>query len=93
MNALRTLHHYGLKQTPDRKGLVTISLTAAQTNAPADLGFSFGINEADPFVEKGIAQEKRSGDGGELTMAFNQSSVATILPYWEMVYALKKAKR
>ena len=93
MNALRALDHYGRKQTPDHRGNVTVNLTEMQNSAPASLGFAFSVNDADPFATKGLAQEKRTADGGVLTMQFNLVTVTGLLPFWELVYALKKAKR
>jgi CRP-like cAMP-binding protein len=93
MNALRALDHYGRRVTPDHRGNVTVNLTDMQAQAPKDLGFAFGINEADPFVEKGLANEKRTADAGQLTMTFNLASVTGLLPFWEIVYAIKRAKR
>jgi hypothetical protein len=33
-------------------------------------------------------QDKQSGEGGVLTQKFVLSEVTTILPYWELVFAL-----
>jgi CRP/FNR family cyclic AMP-dependent transcriptional regulator len=88
--ALKAVVFYGRKQTPDAKGIVSISLTEMQNNSMRDLGYLVNVNSTDSFVEKKLMQEKQSGEGGVLTQKFNFKDVETVLPYWEMVYALLK---
>ncbi len=87
---LRALVFYGKKQTPDDKGIVKVSLTDMQNNSMRDLNTLFNVNEADPLAEKGLVQEKASEQGNVLTMKFKLADVESILPYWEIVYTLKK---
>jgi len=65
-------------------------LTDMQNNSMRDLNFLFSVNEADPLAEKGLVQEKASEQGGVLTMKFRMQDIESILPYWEIVYTLKK---
>jgi len=87
---MRALVFYGKKLTPDEKGLVKVSLTDMQNNSMKDLNTLFSVNDADPLVEKGLVQEKQSEQGGVLTMKFMLKDVETVLPFWEIVYTLKK---
>lgn len=87
---LKALVFYGKKATPDDKGIVKVSLTDMQNNSMKDLNHLFSVNEADPLSEKGLVQEKASEQGGVLTMKFKLSDVESILPFWEIVYTLKK---
>lgn len=90
MPTLRALVFYGKKQTPDANGLVKVSLTEMQNSSMRDLNTLFGVNDADPLAEKGLVQEKSSEEGGVLTMKFKLADVENILPFWEIVYTLKK---
>ena len=90
MPALRALVFYGEKQTPNDKGEVVVSLTDIQNNSMKDLGILVGVNATDSLAEKGLVQDKQSGEGGVLTQKFVLKDVATILPYWELVFQLLK---
>lgn len=88
--ALRALVFYGAKVTPNDKGEVVVSLTDIQNNSMKDLGVLVNTNATDSLAEKRLVQEKQSGDGGILTQKFVLNDVTTILPYWELVFALLK---
>lgn len=90
MDALRALVHYGKLQETNDKGEVTVNLTEMQNNSMKDLGKVIDVNAADGIADKGLIQEKQSGDGGIVTSQFNIEELSTILPYWEIVYTLTK---
>jgi CRP-like cAMP-binding protein len=90
LQTARALVFYGKKQAPDDKGFVKVSLTDMQNNSMKDLNNLFSVNDADPLVEKGLVQEKQSEQGGVLTMKFVLKDIESVLPYWEIVYTLKK---
>ncbi len=87
---LRALVFYGKKVQPDDKGFTKVSLTDMQNNSMRDLNFLFSVNDADPLAEKGLTQEKASEQGGILTMKFKMADLEAVLPFWEIVYTLKK---
>ena len=87
---LRALTFYGSRETPDDKGLVKVNLTDMQTSSLKDLNLLFNVNDADPLAEKKLVLEKASEQGGKLSMKFRLEDLGTILPYWEIVYTLKK---
>lgn len=87
---LRALVFYGKKLTADDKGVVKVSLTDMQNNSMKDLNHLFSVNDADSLAEKGLVQEKQSEQGGSLSMKFKLSDVENALPFWEIVYTLKK---
>lgn len=90
MPTLRALVFYGKRQTPDDKGIVKVSLTDMQNNSMKDLNTLFSVNDADPLAEKGLVQEKSSEQGGTLSMKFKLADVESVLPFWEIIYTLKK---
>lgn len=87
---LRALAFYGAKAKPNDKGKITVNLTDMQNESMKDLGQLFSVNDADQLAEKGITDEKQSADGGKLTMSFRLEDVTSIIPFWEIVYTLKK---
>lgn len=90
LQTLRALVFYGKKLTPDEKGMVKVNLTEMQNNSMRDLNFLFGVNDADPLAEKKLVNEKQSEQGGVLTMQFRLADLESILPFWEIIYTLKK---
>jgi CRP/FNR family transcriptional regulator, cyclic AMP receptor protein len=90
LQALRALVFYGKKAPVDDKGFSKVNLTEMQNSSMRDLNFLFNVNEADPFAEKGLTQEKASEQGGALSMRFKLADLENILPFWEIVYTLKK---
>lgn len=87
---MRALAFYGKQQTPDADGFVKVSLTDMQNNSMRDLNALFSVNDADCLVEKNLVQEKASEAGGVLTMKFKLADVESVLPFWEIIYTLKK---
>lgn len=90
MPVLKALIVFGRKATPDDKGMVQVSLTEIQNNSMKELGYLVGVNDSDSLVEKGLLQEKQSGEGGVLTQKFVLKDLETVQPYWEIVFGLSK---
>lgn len=90
LQTMRALVFYGKKVPVDEKGFVKVNLTEIQNNSMRDLNTIFSVTEADPLAEKKLVQEKTSEQGGILSMKFVLKDLETILPYWEIVYTLKK---
>ncbi|RME15007.1 MAG: Crp/Fnr family transcriptional regulator [Bdellovibrio sp.] len=90
--ALKALVHFGRKETPDEKGFVTVSLTHIQENAVKELSQPFSVNDTDSLAQKGLVQEKQSGEGGVLTQKFNFKDLERLLGFWEIVHTLRKVR-
>ena len=91
MPALRALAFYGQKLKPDEKtGKVMVSLTDMQNNSMKDLGSLFSVADADSLAAKGLTDEKQSGQGGILTMSFKLEDLTNAIPFWEIVFTLRK---
>ena len=87
---VRALLFYGKKTAADANGIVKVNLTEMQNNSMRDLNFLFGVNDADPLAAKGLVQEKASEAGGQLSMKFKLADLENVLPFWEIIYTLKK---
>lgn len=90
LDVIRALVFYGRKQTPNDKGEVVVNLTDMQNNSMRDLGKLIDVNMPDGLAEKKLIQDKQSGEGGIVTSKFVLSELETALPFWEIVYTLKK---
>ncbi len=90
MPGLKALMFYGSKLTPDAKGLVKVSLTDMQNNSMKDLNMLVNVNATDSLAEKGLVQEKQSGEGGNLSQTFVLTEITTVVPYWELIFTLLK---
>jgi CRP/FNR family transcriptional regulator, cyclic AMP receptor protein len=90
MPILKALAFYGKKQTPGADGKIVVSLTEVQNNSMKDLSYLVGVNDADALATKGLTEEKQSAQGGVLTMKFKLEDVENIIPFWEIVYVLRK---
>jgi CRP/FNR family transcriptional regulator, cyclic AMP receptor protein len=90
MPGLKALLFYGNKMTPNEKGEVKVSLTDIQNNSMKDLGQLINVNSTDALAEKGLVQDKQSGEGGVLTQVFVLKDIQRITPFWELVHALLK---
>lgn len=88
--AVRALLFYGKKLEADENGYVQVNLTDMQNNSMKDLNTLFNTSDADSLAEKGLVQEKQSGEGGVLTMKVKISELEEQLPFWEIIYTLKK---
>jgi CRP/FNR family transcriptional regulator, cyclic AMP receptor protein len=87
---MRALLFYGKKLQPDDKGFVKVNLTEMQNSSMRDLNFLFSVNDADSLSEKKLVEEKQSEAGGALSMKFKIPDLESVLPFWEIIYTLKK---
>lgn len=90
VDIIRALVFYGKQQEPDDKGEVTVNLTEVQNNSMKDLGKVIDVGMPEGLAEKGLIQEKQSGDGGIVTTKFSLKNLEEVLPFWDIVYTLKK---
>ena len=90
VEVMEALLFYGKQQEPDWKGEVQINLTQMQNDSMKDLGRVVDVNAADGLIEKGLVQDKQSGEGGIVTTKFNLQELETLQPYWKIVYTLIK---
>lgn len=90
LKIIRGLLFYGEKVSPDEKGIVKISLTVMQNESMRDLGHLLGVNDVNSLVEKGVISEKIMDDQNNLLTSFEIKKLRELLPYWEVVYALRK---
>lgn len=90
---LKALVYYGRKAPLAAKSSneeTTISLTDMQNNSMKDLGYLVSSGDADSLAEKGLVQEKQSAAGGQVTSRFQLAELERLLPFWELVHALRR---
>jgi CRP-like cAMP-binding protein len=87
---LRALIFYGKKMTPDSKNRVKVSLTEIQNSSMRDLNYLVSVADVASLESKQVIGEKQSGSDGQVFTMFVLAEVEPLLPFWEIVYALKK---
>lgn len=90
LTPLRTLIFYGEKLKADDKGDVDINLTEMQNNSMRDLNMLVSVADVDSLVSKGLTQEKHASGDASVSMKVNLANLQRLLPFWEIVYTLKK---
>lgn len=91
MKVLHGLIFYGDKQGKDEKGKCKLSLTSIQNDSMRDLGWVLDVDAVNSLIEKGLASDKMSEEG-KLSTFIELDEMKRILPYWEIIYALKKVQ-
>jgi CRP-like cAMP-binding protein len=93
LKAMRAITFYGKKMPVNDKGEVKVDLTEIQNSAMRDLSTQFSVDDVNTLGEKKITSEKMSEEGGRLSLKFNLQEVSSLLPYWELIHASRKALR
>lgn len=92
IKTLKGVAFYAKKLTPDAKGFVKLSLTEMQNSSMKDLGYLIKIDETLSLIEKKLMGDQIMGDG----VIYSQVSVAElekIIPFWGIIYTMKKVTR
>ena len=90
--ALKSLVHYGSKETIDAKGMVRVNLTQMQASAQKDIGRPFSADDVNTLTEKGLMPEKISIENG-IALNFDFKEIARITPHWDLIHTLQKLQR
>lgn len=90
LSIIKGLLFYANKDRDESQEEVTVNLTQIQNDSMKDLNYVISVNDADILAEKGLVNEKVSGEGGVITMTFKYNDLSEIYPYWQIIYALKK---
>jgi CRP/FNR family cyclic AMP-dependent transcriptional regulator len=93
LKVVRALLYYGRKLTPDKDGKVLLSITGMQNDSMRDLGFVCGIGDVDSLIEKAIIGDKMMDPQNNMNTTFEIAKLEDILPFWEIVYTLRKVSK
>lgn len=92
MPVLRALGHFAKTLEPDQDGKVTLSLTHVQNESMRELDYLVKVDHFNFLVGKKLITSPVLGESG-VTTTFLKAEIANLLPFWELVYKLKKAQR
>lgn len=91
LKVIRGLVFYGDKTQKDDKGRVKLGLTQIQNDSMRDLGWVLDVDAVNSLIEKGLTSDKMSEEG-KLSVLAEIDEMKRVLPYWEIIYALKKVQ-
>ena len=89
---LKTLVHYGKKESPNAKGMTVINLASVQSTAGMEVGRPFSSDDVNSLIEKKIVSDKMSTENG-IVVSFVQAELEAMLPHWELIHTFKKVVR
>lgn len=92
---IRTLNgilHFANKLTPDDKGMVKLNLTEIQNDSMKEVGTLVRVEETLPLIEKKIMGDQMMKDGAVYSTC-NRDELAKIIPFWQIIYTLKRVTR
>ncbi len=89
LQTLKVAKYYGEKEEPNAKGFVKINVTELINSSYKEMGSKIDIDTVKSLSETGLLGD-HSADGTNDYIEFDVSYVSEIVPYWELVYELKK---
>lgn len=92
IRVLQGVAHFCKKLTPDDKGFVKLNLKDMMNESMKDLGYLIKIEETQSLIEKKLMGEQIMGDGETYSMV-NIADFEKFIPYWQIVYSVKKITR
>lgn len=91
---LEAVGHFSKNLEPNNKGLVKLSLTDMQNDSMRELNSLIKVEDTLPLVEKKLIGEHTMTDDGKGVYCFlNKEELNKILPFWKIIYAVKKLHR
>lgn len=93
LRLVRALLYFARNNKPDEAGKVTVSLTTIQNDSMRELHETMRVDDFDPLIKKGVISEKLTAAEGVISTSFVLDELKTTLPYWEIIYNLRKIKR
>jgi CRP-like cAMP-binding protein len=92
LKVMRGLTFYGDKEIKDEKsGKWKLNLTKIQNDSMRDLGWVLEVDSVNSLIKKQLTSDKISEEG-KLSVFIDLDDFKRIIPYWEIIYALKKVQ-
>jgi CRP/FNR family cyclic AMP-dependent transcriptional regulator len=92
IKVLEGVLHFCKKGKPDDKGLVKLNLKEMMDDSMKDLGYLIKIEETQSLIEKKLMGDQTMGEGVTYSMV-DITEFEKFIPYWKIIYALKKVTR
>lgn len=91
LKLMNALVQYAGKLDLDEKGLKRVNLTDLQNDSMRLFNYLVKVEEFSTLAEKKLIGDPVMGEKGIYT-SFNPDDLAKILPFWQIVYTLKKVR-
>jgi len=85
--------HFARKKEKNEKGQVKLNLTEIQNESMKDLGYLIKVEELNPLMEKNLMSETMMEEGGGISSTIQVDEIEKIVPFWQIIYNLKKVTR
>jgi CRP-like cAMP-binding protein len=85
--------HFARKTPRNEKGQVLVNLTQMQAASMEELGRLIKMEEVSSLIDLGLMAEKTTQSDGSINSLVQIDDLEKIVPYWEVIYALKKVTR
>lgn len=92
LKLLDAVLHFARKLPKNDKGLIKLNLTEMQNDSMREVGFLVKIEELLPLVEKKLITDQLMEATGVFTLV-SIDEIEKIVPYWQIIYALKKVRK
>jgi CRP-like cAMP-binding protein len=89
LQTLKVAKHYGEKEEPNAKGFVKLNVTELLNTSYKEMGSKIDVDIVKSLSQTGLLGD-HSADGTHDFIEFDVSYISEIVPYWDLVYALKK---
>lgn len=92
LKILNALLHFARKLPKNDKGVVKVNLTEIQNDSMKELGYLVKVDDFNPLIEKKLLSEKMMEEKGLFTQVVIEE-LDKVLPFWGIIYGLKKVTR
>lgn len=87
-----TMLHFAKKVEKNAKGFHRVNLTDVQNDSMREMGYLVKTDEVNSLIEKKVLTEKVQ-DGPHLFVDIKIEELDKSIPFWEIIYALKRITR
>ncbi|MGE0633562.1 MAG: Crp/Fnr family transcriptional regulator [Pseudobdellovibrionaceae bacterium] len=88
----KTMLHFAKKVQPNAKGFHRVNLTDVQNDSMREMGFLVKTDDVNSLIEKKVLTDKVQ-DGPNLFVDIKIEDLDKTIPFWDIIYALKKVTR
>ncbi len=92
LKVMRGVLHFAKKGTPDDKGFLKVNLTELQNESMRELGYLLKVEDTHSLVASKLIADHMMEPTGIFSLV-NVKDLERIVPFWTIVYALKKVRK
>lgn len=92
LKIIKALLHFGKKIKPNDKGEIKLTLNDVQNDSMRELGYLVKMDDVNTLIEKQVISEKIM-DENTVFVHYRMEEMEKTLPFWSIIYDLKKVAR